>query len=164
MSHFEGCKTLPEGRDLYRKLLVEHHPDKWPPSEKEAHMEIYKQIQIDFEAFLKQRPANDFVKDFHQTQNASARAGVHHDQRFWDALQFVMGMNVDVEVIGGWIHVTNYVGRDVVKLTFAGFWYSVGHQCMIWSPDEKKRIKPAYTTDELRSRWGSEKKREKRTI
>lgn len=166
MGWFDSCKTLAEGRDIYRKMLMEHHPDKWPPDEKERETEIYKQIQIDFEMFLKQRPPQDFVKDFHQTAGASARASMKFADGYWEVLAVVMGMNVDVETIGAWINVKQYNGRDNIRLMAMGFWYSIKHDAMIWSDgnDKPLGLKPRYDTEELRARFGSSEKRKKRFV
>lgn len=164
MNQFDTCATLAEGRDLYRKILMEHHPDKWPQEMKELHAEIYKQAQIDFESFLKRRPNQDFVKDFHHNAGAAARASMKYADGFWDVLTEVMAMNVDVEVIGSWIHVTHYAGRDNIRLMAMGFWYSIKHDAMIWSDGKDKPLglKPRFETEELRARFGSEEKRKKR--
>jgi len=155
---FRLCKTLEEGRKIYREALMKEHPDRG------GNEETFKRIQESFEQFLKSRPDNDFVKDMHHRQGTDARSKMQFTPEFYEALAKIMAMNVDVEVIGTWIHVTNYAGRDVLQLTFMGCWYSVGHKAMIWSGDEKKRVAPRYTTDELRSRYGAEEKRRKRFV
>lgn len=158
MRYFDSCKDLESARTTYRELLMKHHPDRGGDAE------VFKDVSEQFQQFLRATPADQFVKDFHKTAGAAARAAVYHTKEFYDTLERVMGMNVDVEVIGDWIHVTGYEGRgNVFKLTMLGFWYSVAHKSMIWSGDEKKRIKPTgITTDNLRARFGAEKKREKR--
>lgn len=154
--YFDNCQTLEQARNLYKEILMREHPDRGGDAEK------FKDCQQQFEDFLKHRPASDFVKDMHHRQGAEARAKMQYADGFYEALSRVMAMNVDVEVIGAWIHVTNAHGMDNFKLTTMGFWWSVAHNAMIWSGDEKKHIKPVYTTDELRARYGSEEKRKKR--
>lgn len=155
---FRLCQTLEEGRRIYREMLMKEHPDRGGDAE------VFKKVQVAFEEFLRSRPNDDFVKDMHKTQGAYTRSKMQYSPEFYEALTRIMAMNVDVEVIGTWIHITNYVGRDVLELTFIGCWYSVGHKAMIWSGDEKKRVAPKFTTDELRSRYGAEEKRRKRYV
>ncbi len=155
---FAGCASLAEGRQLCRELLMSTHPDRGGSEED------FKEVQRQFQEFLKSRPAGDFIKDVHQRAGADARAKMQYAPGFWEALANAMSLNVDVEVIGSWIHVTNSRGMDNVQLVGWGFWWSVGHKAMIWSGDDKKRVAPRYTTEELRARYGSEEKRKKRYI
>ena len=148
--YFQSCKDLKEGRELYRKLLMQHHPERG------GNEEDFKQVTIQFEHFLRNVPFEQFASQHHRDWQPKAE----YSDAFYAALAAVMAMNVEVEVIGSWIHVRQFRGFEL-KLVALGFWWSYGHKAMIWSGDEKKHKKPYYTTEGLRRRFGAEKKRDK---
>lgn len=164
MRYFDG-KSLEEARQTFRQLLMQHHPDRHPDAEKEEHSRIFKEIQEQFQSYLRSMPADAFVKDFHKTAGTQARAQqaqTGFSPEFYEAYEAAMRLNIEVEVIGGWIHATQCTWRDGVALQQNGYWWSVQHKAYVWNPAGKKNFKPVYTTDILRARFGSEKKRDKR--
>lgn len=165
MSHFDGVGTLAAGRQLYRELLMKNHPDRGGDAE------VFKQVQNDFEIFLRHVSWDDTrgaVNEDDTLRRRGKRTRMDWDpeyaKRFYEVLRTVCEFNVDVEVIGDWIHVKNFQGYQF-KLTMMGFWWSRAHQCLIWNGEGQPRGNATgVSTDYLRSRYGAERKRDKRYV
>jgi hypothetical protein len=159
---FKDVKSYEEGRALFKRLVLENHPDQKPEAEKPQAEELTKSILSEWTYFV------DKVADTlmaaaatHQHQsNMGWTASRRQDlkQQYADILSALGEMNVEVEIIGDWIFVRKcLLPRWLMKLTFLGFWFSKTHNAMIFSGGDKQRKAPVFkTTEAMRQRFGSE--------
>ena len=165
MRYFADCKTLDQGKKVYRKLLLEVHPDSG--GDEKACKDLIRQ----FEMFLR-RAVYEVVAEeqYKHTGKRYNRFENEMDDYWYTQLQAVMGLNVRVEVIGSWIWIFDSSPLDVLTLSYYDFTYSKKHEGWFWANWNKGpynyRFKgnKNFTMGELRDLWGWEGKRDKQYL
>ena len=138
-TRFDGM-DLAKAQELYRKLILENHPDRGGDPE-EA-----KAINAEWQAFTAKAVNEAFA-------NMDGKTGDNSADAFAEILRTVSRMNVRAEIIGFWIYAfQSYEYREQLKEL--GFWFSAKHRAWIYSGGRKRPIRGRYTTDENRARWG----------
>ena len=149
MKYFEKCQSVEEAKKLYRKLLLQYHPDH-AGQESEA---IAKEIINQFNNFLKSfmsHSFNSYYEDKDWKPNEEAVSP------FQDILQKIINLDCEIEIIGYWIYCFN--SKEVKEqLKELGFWFSGKHKAWIFSGKAKKNISSKDTLDEIRAKKGSQK-------
>jgi hypothetical protein len=149
MQHFQHCKSVEEAKKLYRKLLLQHHPDH-AGEEGEA---ITKEIISQFNAFLKSFMFHSFNSYYENKEWKPSPDAVYP---FQDILQKIIDFDCEIEIIGYWIYCfKSYEVRE--QLRELGFWFSSKHKAWVYSGRAKKNITSRETLDEIRARKGSQK-------
>jgi hypothetical protein len=149
MNYFEKCQSVEEARKLYRKLLMQYHPDH-AGEEGEA---ITKEIINQFNAFLNgfmSHSFNSYYEDKDWKPNAEAVTP------FQEILQKIIDLDCEIEIIGYWIYCFN--SKEVKEeLKALEFWFSGKHKAWVYSGKPKKGRATKETLDEIREKKGSQK-------
>jgi hypothetical protein len=149
MNYFEKCQSVEEARKLYRKLLMQYHPDH-AGEEGEA---ITKEIISQFNAFLNgfmSHSFNSYYEDKDWKPSAEAVTP------FQEILQKIIDLDCEIEIIGYWIYCFN--SKEVrEQLKALGFWFSGNRKAWIYSGRPKRNISSHETLDEIRVKKGSQK-------
>lgn len=163
--YFSNCSTIIEAKALYRKLMMENHPDRG------GSPEITIAVKKEFDDFILH--VNDENNQFNTQYYRNP-----HSARWTSHLHFVMDpmLNYEVEIIGDWIWVFGVPPLDSVQMYMNDFEWSKKHNGWYYTEDSKYKQDPLppsqrrvrtqkdYTTDDLRSMWGSEVKKSKRYL
>jgi len=149
MLHFQHCQSIEEAKKLYRKLLMQYHPDH-AGEEGEA---ITKEIISQFNAFLKSFMSNSF-NSYYEDKDYEPEEEKVYD--FQDILQQIINFDCEIEIIGYWIYC--FKSKEVKdQLKELGFWFSGKHKAWVYSGKPKRNISSRETLDEIRARKGSQK-------
>ena len=151
-NYFKDCLTVEAVKAAYKELMKKHHPDKG------GDREICKTINAQMDDVLRGFVQSGFAKfsEDKKRENANWKSPFVDISKFSDILsQIISEEGIKIEIIGFWIYVFGGFGiKD--KLKDLGFWYSAKHKAWIYSGGKKRRIRTSYTTDDNRSRWGSQ--------
>ncbi|MCF8245530.1 MAG: J domain-containing protein [Saprospiraceae bacterium] len=150
-NHFSGCTSLDEAKALYRKLVMQLHPDVSGYDSTED----FKAMQNQFEAFRPSAEQEKFKGEFEQWRPDIFMAVI-------EQLSKLEG--IAVEVCGSfiWIGGNTYPHRAAIKATETGDYFHPAawhHKKQLWyfSPlGYRKRSGNELGMDEIRSKYGSE--------
>ena len=149
MKHFEHCQSVEEAKKLFRKLLMQYHPDH-AGEEGEA---ITKEIISQFKAFLNSFMSHSFNSYYEDKEWKPKPETV---TPFMEILQKIINLDCEIEIIGYWIYCFN--SKEVKDyLKELGFWFSGKHKAWIYSGKAKKNISSKETLDSIRAKKGSHK-------
>jgi curved DNA-binding protein CbpA len=149
MNYFQNCQTVEEAKKVYRKFLMQYHPDH-AGQEGET---VTKEIISQFKAFLKSFMSHSFNSYYEDKDWKPAQEAVYP---FQDILQKIINLECEIEIIGYWIYCFN--SKEVKEqLKELGFWFSGKHKAWIYSGKPKKNIASRETLDEIRNKKGSQK-------
>jgi len=144
---FKGVSSLDELRTMYRKLALQHHPDRGGST---ADMQ---EINNEYD-FLSKRLINS---------NASFSEGRKSWEHFVSAEirdklnEIIFLEDVLIEIIGSWIWITGNTRPVKEELKARGFKFSPNKLAWYWQyGDYKKMNGKQFTMDEIRAMWGSE--------
>lgn len=145
MNYFKDCKTLQEAKILYKKLALQHHPDRG------GDPEVMKAINLSYENFLK-NGANKFDSEKFNEE-------IRLNEEYNEAISKVINLQgVLLELVGGWLWATGNTKmyKDIFKE--AGYFYAPKKQAWYFRTEEwscKGRKKKNLTLDQIRSKYGS---------
>jgi hypothetical protein len=149
MDYFSHCQSVEEAKKLYKKLLMQYHPDH-AGEEGEA---VTKEIIQQFHAFLNglmSHSFNSYYEDKEWKPNADAVTP------FQEILRKIINLDCEIEIIGYWIYCFN--SKEVKEqLKELGFWFSGKHKAWVYSGKPKRNRAGKETLDEIRARKGSQK-------
>ena len=149
MKHFNHCQSVEEAKKLYRKLLMQFHPDH-AGQEGEA---TTKEIIAQFKTFLNSFMSHSF-NSYYEDKEWKPAAGA--ETPFQEILQKIINLECEIEIIGYWIYCFN--SKEVKdQLKELGFWFSGKHKAWVFSGRAKKNISSRETLDEIRARKCSQK-------
>lgn len=154
MKYFTNCETLEELRKEYKKFLKQYHPDQ-PEGSEEATKEINVEYEILFAMLKSNQKKNDAAKNVDNFNE-------EFDRRFREALQAIIDLNINIEIIGSWIWVSGETFE--VKETLKGNGYRWIHSRKMWafhSEPFMKNTKKQKSMEELRNIYGSDIVKEK---
>ncbi len=144
MKWFENVKKIEELRQLYRKLLKEHHPDNGGDEE------TMKEINLEYDRVFSD--LSRFSSDSGQCTGEEQKA---ENEAFKSVMEQIAHINANVEVIGSWVWVHGgYEYRELLKSV--GFRFAPKKKCWCWHFGEyRKYHKREVSLDEIRSKYGS---------
>lgn len=147
---FKDCKTAEQGKDLYRKLAKQYHPDNGGTGEELK--EIISEFKVWFNAH----------KDIHTDKNGntytSKKATTETPEDFIEIVNNLSAIpNIEVELCGSWIWITGNTFPYKDQLKGFGCRWSVQKKRWYWTQDPYRKIKSHASMDYIRSVYGSEK-------
>lgn len=146
MKWFENVKTIEELRQLYRKLLKEHHPDNG------GNEETMKEINLEYDLVFAR--LSSFSSESGECTGEEEKA---RDEAFKAVLDRIIHINADIEIVGEWIWVEkgSYENRELLKSV--GFRFASRKKAWYWHYGEwHRRSKREITLDEIRLKYGSQ--------
>jgi len=152
MRWFSRDLPLNEGKKLYRKLMMENHPDRGGDEE------LCKLISAEFESYLRTATAKRKTRE-------GATYHKEHTDAFISRLAMAVKLNCRVEIIGNWIWCFDVSPLDTGTLIFNDFVKSRKHDAWIWHEgDYKKKSKKDFSVNQIRDMWGNDVKRKKQYL
>ena len=142
-SYFSNCKTLEEVKKLYKKLALEHHPDR--PG---GNVVIMQRINQEYESIMKD-PRFRFQQQDEDVQNDYVR--------FPEIINQIIHFDITIEICGNWIWLSGNTKRYREQLKEIGFYYSPKKQMWYWRPSgwESNNHKP-WDIESIRRKYGSD--------
>ena len=146
MKWFENVKKIEELRQLYRKLLKEHHPDNGGDEE------TMKEINLEYD-----RVFSDLSRFSSDGEECTGEEQKTENEEFKSILNEIINFNVEIEIIGSWIWCFNsYQFRSQLKEL--GFRYAAKKKAWVWHYGEYKRYHKGETDlNDIRAKYGSQK-------
>ena len=146
MKWFENVKKIEELRQLYRKLLKEHHPDNGGDEE------TMKEINLEYD-----RVFSDLSRFSCDCEECTGEEQKTENEAFKSILNEIINFNVEIEIIGSWIWCFNsYQFRSQLKEL--GFRYAAKKKAWVWHYGEYKRYHKGETDlNDIRAKYGSQK-------
>jgi hypothetical protein len=155
--YFAACRTLEEGKALYRELAMKHHPDHG------GDLATMQAINAQWAQFLAENAKADGYRrqqDAH-AENRKSAADFHDLDEVGELLrlkiEFALNLEgVEVELMGFWVWLTGNTKPHKEAIKAQGFRWA--HEKQAWyfagvpSFNRQKR-----TLDEIRSMHGSQK-------
>ena len=144
MKWFENVKKIEELRQLYRKLLKEHHPDNGGDEE------TMKEINLEYD-----RVFSDLSRFSSNSGQCTGEEQKAENEAFKSVMEQIAHINATVEVIGSWLWVHGgYEYRELLKSV--GFRFAPKKKCWCWHYGEyRKYHKREVPLDEIRAKYGS---------
>lgn len=148
--YFSECKTLEEGKRLYKTLAKRYHPDCGGDAE------ILKEINTEFERFFEE------FKNTHE--NAEGKAYQSQKQNTGTAKEYMdiisklfVIPHIEIEICGYWLWLSGntYPYKDYLKEI--GCRWSVGKKKWYYTTDPYIRKKSTMSMTDIRNAYGSEK-------
>jgi len=142
-NYFSNCKTLEQVKKLYKKLALQHHPDRPGGS-----VVIMQRINQEYESVTK-----DPRFKFHQQDEAFRKDYV----KFPEIIGQIIHFDITIEICGNWIWLSGNTRRYSKQLKEIGFFYSPKKQMWYWRPSgwESNNHKP-WDIDTIRKTYGSD--------
>ena len=149
--YFKDCHTAEEGKALYRKLVMQHHPDNGGDSA------TMGQINDEFRAWWK------VYKDRHQTQEGktytSEQKTTETADEFIDILsKLSRHKDLIIDFCGSWLWIkgNTYPYREDLKSY--GCQWSKGHKCWFYAHGlDRKKGKGRLSDKEITEKYGRER-------
>jgi hypothetical protein len=149
MNYFEHCQSVEKAKKQYKKLLMQYHPDH-AGEEGEA---TTREIIAQFNAFLNGFMSHSFNSYY---EDKEWKPGPDAVTPFLEALQKIINLDCEIEIIGYWIYCFN--SKEVKEqLKESGFWFSGKHKAWIYSGRPKRLRAGKETLGEIRAKKGSQK-------
>ena len=144
MKWFENVKKIEELRQLYRKLLKEHHPDNGGDEE------TMKEINLEYD-----RVFSDLSRFSSNSGQCTGEEQKAENEAFKEVINQIVHINADIEIIGSWVWVHGgYECRELLK--GVGFKFAPKKKCWCWHFGEyRKYHNREVSLDEIRSKYGS---------
>jgi hypothetical protein len=144
MKWFNNINTIEDLKKAYRKLAMQHHPDRG--GDPQVMAEINNEYEMMFEQIKK--------------QDRNAQKGEHAHDGFRDIIDQIINLHgLDIEICGSWIWIDGkgaYPYRN--KLKELGFGWASNKRKWYWHSGEWiKRSRKTLTMEEIRARYGSVK-------
>jgi len=142
-------KTFEELKSMYRKLAVQHHPDRGGDAE------AMKAVNNEYDELFPK------LKDIHQTKDGKLYTAKHTTtetaEHFKALMNELMKMDgIAIEVIGCFVWVTGNTKPNRDKLKALKFqWHSKKYAWYLKPEDYKKRSRRDYDLDEIREMYGT---------
>ena len=163
--YFTGIKTKSELRKAYIKLMKQYHPDNGGSTE------ICKEINAEYEYLSAKLPDIDMTQDEQykdysdswkeKQREAATKSAADLDLKLREMICRIIGLNIDIEVVGCWIWLSGntYAYREQIKA--AGYMWSKGRKkwyaCPYYEIDKNNRHYHKDSFQTLRNKYGSDK-------
>jgi len=150
MKYFNNPKTLEELKQQYKKLAMQHHPDKGGSTE------IMQSINNEYDKLFQ------LLKNVHSNVKGETyttrEETTETSEQFKDIINKIIHFEgCQIEIIGSWLWVSGatYSYKDILKeLKFN--WCNNKKAWSFHTDGYKKRSKKQYTLEGIREMWGSE--------
>lgn len=142
---FKYCETVEELYSQYKRLAMEHHPDRG------GRVEDMQAINAEYDVLKK------IVGNKHKTADGKTyeRERNTTPDRFKNIINAVIGFNIDLEICGCWLWAFKaYKYREELKAL--GFFYCSRKMAWAWTEEMPSKHKHKMTLDEIRETYGSE--------
>jgi len=142
-------ETLEELKAMYRKLAMQHHPDRGGDTE------TMKAVNAEYDALFPN------LKDVHKTKDGETytarQSTTETADQFKDLISELMKMdNITIEVIGCFVWVTGDTKPHKEQLKALKFKWHTKKLAWYLAPDDyRKRSRKEYALDEIRSMYGT---------
>lgn len=142
-------KTLEELKAQYRKLAMEHHPDRG------GDLETMQAINNEYDALFPR------LKDVHQTKDGEAytarQESAETADQFKDLINELMKMDdIVIEIIGCFVWVTGNTKPHKEQLKALRFrWHTKKFAWYLAPEDYRKRSRKEYGLEEIREMYGT---------
>jgi hypothetical protein len=142
-NYFEGCISLDEVKQHYKKLAMKHHPDKG--GDKATMQEINAQYEA-----IRKNPSFKFWKQKEETRKDYVE--------FPDIINKIIGLQgIVIELCGNWIWVSGITYKYKSYLKSAGFMFANEKKLWYWRPhDYKSANRKPRPMDYIRTKYGSD--------
>jgi hypothetical protein len=147
MKYFHECTTIDEVKATYKKLAMQHHPDRGGDT---ATMQA---INTEY-AFACARILNG-----NNTDPDTADEQMKESTRYREVLEKIINIpGITIELVGLWIWVSGNTKAVKEELKAAGFFYASKKMMWYYRPAEMKVLHGGQQSmDEIRAKYGSEK-------
>lgn len=146
MKFFHGCSTLDEVKALYKKLALEHHPDRGGDT---ATMQA---INAEY-AFASAR----ILKGANLSEEQTEQEIKFSEQYRLIIEQIAHLPGITIELVGLWIWVTGHTYPHRAELKAAGLFFAPKKQAWYYRSEDLKELRGGKKSlDEIRSKYGSE--------
>ena len=142
-------ETLEELKGMYRKLAMQHHPDRGGSDD------MMKGVNAKYEELFPK------LKDVHKTKEGKTytahQESTETAEQFRDLISELMKMeNITIEIIGCFVWVTGDTKPHKDKLKALKFkWHSKKTAWYLKPDDYKKRSRKDYDLEEIRTMYGT---------
>ena len=145
--YFKDCKTLDELKAQYRRLAMQHHPDRG------GSLETMKAINAEhdklFETLKTQH--NAAADDYHKTTETA--------EEFRDILDTLLKLSgLTIELCGSWLWISGDTKTHKDALKTAGCRWSSNKSMWYWRhPEDNRSYRKSRTTmGDIRTKYGSQ--------
>jgi len=140
VEYLNGVETLQELKQLYRKLVKEHHPDIGGDTA------VMTQINLEFEYLYESMPKT-------KQEQASGESA----EDYMGVVNKVSGLpDIKIELCGTWLWVTGSTYQAKDQLKAAGFRFSPKKQAWYWYYGKyRKTGRRQLSLDEIRRLYGT---------
>ena len=141
--------TLEELKAQYRKLAMQHHPDRG------GNLEAMQAVNAEYDRLF------PLLKDTHQTKDGetyTARQATSETAEHFKALvdELMRMDNIVIEIIGCFVWLTGETRPHKEQLKGLGFkWHSKKTAWYLDPEDYRRRSRKDYALDEIREMYGS---------
>lgn len=140
MNFFSGVNTVEELKKAYRKLALEHHPDRGGSDETMAAIN------------------NEYEKAAARIKAGGAKDAASLDG-FRDIIDPIINFDIEIEICGSWIWVSGNTFPVKKTLNEVGFKWAGRKKMWFWKPEGAKTKSKGLSMERIRELHGSEKVR-----
>lgn len=148
---FRDCKTVEQGKQLYRELVRKFHPDNGGSG-----VEI-KEINSEFKSWWER------YKDIHTAKDGTTyKSNETTQETAEDFMEIINNLStlsgIELEICGTWLWISGNTYPVRTHLTSFGCRWSKGKKKWYWTTDEYTRVRyKTPTMAEIRQMYGSQK-------
>lgn len=148
---FADCKTIEDVKELYKRLAMQHHPDRG------GNEEAMKQVNAEYET------AFNHFKNIHRTASGETYTKTETDNTetaadYADIINVIIHFDgVKIELIGCWLWVTGDTYKYKDQLKELGFKWANTKKAWTWHPEGSfKRSHKNFDIETIREMFGTE--------
>lgn len=150
MKFFNDCKTIEEVKATYKKLAMQHHPDRG--GDVATMQAINAEYSFATAYILKNGQAAGTF-----TQEDTDRE-MNFSEAYREAIEKIINLpEITIELVGNWIWVTGNTFPVKDTLKGAGFFFASKKCAWYFRTEEFKTKGGRKSLDEIRTKYGSEK-------
>lgn len=145
MNYFNECKDLECAKLLFKKLALQHHPDRGGDTE------TMQRINADY-AYMCAKLIRAKGLNTEDAQNE-----FNLSEKYQSVVNAIIGLNdINIELVGLWIWVTGNTYQHREKLKESGLFYASKKIAWYYRPEEFKcSNRLSMSLDEIKSKYGS---------
>lgn len=148
MKYFSNCKTADEVKKEFKKLAMQHHPDRG------GDVKIMQEINAAYKfAMAKILKGGGFTQQ-------QVDEELKLSEKYQDAINKIAGLeNIEIELVGAWIWVTGDTRTHKDTLKSAGFLFAPKKLAWYFRTEENKvkNFRKKLDLDQIRAKYGSTK-------